>query len=108
MYLLDEMEEHDDMTHDDANQAGNAQKCHEAERRSGDKKSKQCAHDSVGHSRKDQERLDGVIELQHERKKNCSDRNSHDNRKISEAIDLLSILAPDNHLVAWRKRRLEG
>src|SRR5260370_6160992 len=108
MHFLDEIEEHDDMTDDDANQAGNAQKCHETERRSSDKQSKNSAHDSVRHSRKDKERLDGVIELQHECKKNCSDRNSHDNRKISEAFDLLGILAPDNHLLARRKRRLEG
>src|SRR5260370_16984649 len=96
------------MNEDDADQAGNDQECHETERRSGDKQRKQSAHDSVGHSRKDKERLDSVIELQHECQKNCSDRNSHDNRKISEAFDLLGILAPDNHLVAWRKRRLEG
>src|SRR5260370_21544594 len=108
MHFLDEVEEHDDMTHDDANQASNAQKCHETERRSGDEQGKQSAHDSVGHSPKDKERLDCVIELQHECKKNFSDRNSHDNPKISEAFGLLGILAPANHLVARRKRLLES
>ena len=63
MFFLDEVKQHNDVAHDHADQAGNTEKCHEAERGTHDPQSSYCTHDSVGRRGKHQKWFDCAVEL---------------------------------------------
>src|SRR6266404_101527 len=63
VHLLDEVEQHDHMADDDADQTGNPQECHEPEGRTHDRQSDQRSDGSVRCGRKDEQGLDGILEL---------------------------------------------
>ncbi len=65
--LLDEVEEHDDVAHDDADEADDAEERHEAEGLAHDAEGRERADDAVGNGREDEERLHRVPELEHQR-----------------------------------------
>ena len=65
--LLDEVEEHDDVADDDADQADDAEEGHEAERRAHDVEAEQRPDHAERDRREDDQRLDGVAELEDQR-----------------------------------------
>ena len=60
------------------------------------------AGDAVGRSGKDQERLDGVIELEQQRQVNGGDGNQQHDGQVTEADLLLVVLSADGKPVARR------
>ena len=71
VHLLDEVEEHDHVADDDADQAGDAEEGHEAEGCVHDRQRNKRADDTVGSRGKDEEWLDGVVELDEKREDRC-------------------------------------
>ena len=100
MHFFDEIEQHDDMADDDADQARDAQERHEAERRSHDRQAEQRADNSIGSRGEYQQRLYRVAELQQQRRINSHNRNHQNCRQICESRLLLGLLAADLHAIA--------
>jgi hypothetical protein len=63
VHLLDEVEEHDHMADDDADETSYAEKGHKAEGRVHDCQGNQRTDGAIGGCGKDKERLDGIVEL---------------------------------------------
>src|SRR5258707_12723939 len=63
VHLLDEIEEHDHVADNNANEAGNPKECHEPEWRAHDRKRDQRPDCSVWCGRKHKQGLDGILEL---------------------------------------------
>ena len=63
MHFLDEIEQHDDVANDHADQAGDAQKSHKSKGRMHNRESDERADHTVGSSGEYQKRFYGVIEL---------------------------------------------
>ena len=80
---------------------------HEAERGVHHPQTEDRAHHAIGSGGEDQQRLDGVIELEEQRKVNAKHGNRQHQRKVAEAILLLVVLAADGDLVAGRHSLLE-
>src|SRR5258708_15945997 len=99
MFLFNEVEEHDDMTHDQSDQADDSQKGHKPEWCSHDPECGQSAHNSVRHCREDDKRLDCVFELIHETEKYRANGNQQDDDQILESLDLLLLRSAHLHLV---------
>src|SRR6266404_2936190 len=103
VHLLDEIEQHDDVTDDDPDEACYSKKCHEPERRTHDRQSNQRSHRSVRRGRKHKQGLDGILELHQQSKVDADERDEENDGKIRESIDLLRSLARDLHLISRRK-----
>src|SRR6266404_6297251 len=95
VHLLNEVEQHDDMAYDDSNQAGHSKKCHESKGRSHDCQSDQCTNRPIGSGRKDQQRLDGIVELNKERQVDPDQRNQKNDGEIRESVNLLRLFPAD-------------
>src|SRR4030095_10115412 len=105
--FLDEVEQHDDMADDDANQARHTEEGHETEWRPHYVERRERPHDTVGDGGKHHRRLDRVLELEDQRHINHGDGDEHHDGQVAEALDLLLTLAADLHLVAGRQPLLE-
>src|SRR3974390_367417 len=103
MHLLNEIEKHDDVADDNANQVGGAEKSHEAEGRAHHVEGDESANDAVRSGSENEKRLDGVTKLDHESKKNQEDRDGHDYGEIAEALFSFGLLATDDDAVAGGK-----
>ena len=106
--LLDEIEEHDHVAHDHADQARDPEEAHEPEGLAHDPEPRQRPHDAVGHGGEDEDRLDQVVELDHERDEDQRDGDGHDDAELREPRLLLGLGAGDGHLVARRQIPGEG
>ena len=102
--LLDEVEQHDDVADDDADEADDPEEGHEAEGLVHDRQHRQRAAHAVGHGREHDERLDRVVELEDQREVDQAMEMEHDERHLREALVLLLVLAADLDAVAGGKR----
>src|SRR6266849_5793961 len=108
MLLFNEVEEHDDVTDDQPDEADDSQKSHKPEGRAHDPERGKSAHNSVRHCREDDKRLDSVFELIHETEKYRANGNQQDDDQILESLDLLLLRSADLHLVTRRQLVGEG
>jgi hypothetical protein len=69
MLLFNEVEEHNDVTDDQTDQANDSQESHKPKRRAHDPERCKSPHNSVRYRCEDDERLDSVFELKHETEK---------------------------------------
>src|SRR6266849_2709877 len=99
MLLFNEVEEHDDVTHDQSDQADDSQKSHKPEGRAHDPERRKSSDNPVRHCREDDKRLDSVFELIHETEKYRGNGNQQDDDQILEALDLLLFRSANLHLV---------
>ena len=93
--LLDEVEQHDHVAHDHAHQARDAEEAHEPERRAHHPEPGHRAHEAVGNRAEDDERLDGVLELDCEGQEDERHADEQHHRHLTEAAVLLLVLARD-------------
>ena len=103
VFFFDEVEEHDDVAHDHADQTGDAEKGHESE---GSAHDPQCCHGadhSVRRSCKHQQRLHRAVELEDQCQKDAEYRSAHYDRKLAESPVLLVIIAAHADLVTRGK-----
>src|SRR5262249_32459031 len=107
MHFFDEIEQHDDVADNDADQTGDSQKRHESKWRSHQRKTQQSAHDTIWSGCEHQKRLNSVAELQQQCTINSQQRDHEDLRQIRESILLLGLLASDFHTIAGWHRLLE-
>src|SRR6266478_1280204 len=103
VHLLDEIEEHDHVADDDANEAGNPKECHEPEWRAHDRQCDQRSDRSVRCGRKHKQGLDGILELKEQSQLDAYERDEEDDGEIHESIDLLRFLTSDLQLISRRK-----
>jgi hypothetical protein len=82
--LLDEVEQHDDVTDDDPDQARHAQERHEAEGNSHHPQCQQRSHHPEGDRGEHEQRLHGVPELREQRDVDQRDRDQHDYAQLAE------------------------
>src|SRR5207302_9647143 len=108
VFLLYEIEQHDDVTYDQPDQADDSQKGHKPEWCSHDPECGQSAHNSVRHCREDYKRLDSIFELIHQTEKYRANGNQQDDDQIFESLDLLLLRSADLHLVTGRQLIREG
>src|ERR1700732_1728472 len=86
VHFLDEVEQHDDVANDHADQAGDAEKSHEPERRMHDRESDQRPDHAIRSSSEYQKRFDGVIELNEQGQVNPNQRNQQYDFEICKAV----------------------
>ena len=95
VHLLDEIEEHDDVADDHADQAGDSEEGHEAEGRAHDGEREQRADHAIGGRGEDQQRLDGVVELQQQRGVDSEHGDEQHLGEVRETVLLLGLFAAD-------------
>ena len=93
--LFDEIEQHDDMAHNDADEAGDAEDREKPHRHPHDPDAREGADRSEGDGREDNERLDRVLELEDERQIDRDDRGEQDDQRLLLAPQLLLQLPDD-------------
>ncbi len=95
--LFDEVEQHDDVADDDSDERDNSKKSHEPERRAHQPQRGKRARHAVRDGGEDQQRLHGVLELNHERYIDQQNRDRQNRGEFREATDLLLVLTCDLH-----------
>ncbi len=83
------------------------EKRHEAERGLHHPQAEDRAHHAVRRGGEDQQRLDGIVELEQQRQVNAEHGDRQDQRQIAEAVLLLVVLAADGRScspAAWSSR----
>src|SRR6266404_8394336 len=96
------------MADDDSDEAGYSKKGHETKRSPHDRQGDQCTDRSIGSGREDQQWLDGIVELNKQRKVDADQRNQKHDREIRESLDLFCLFSPNLQLIARRKTFLES
>src|SRR5262245_39384017 len=107
MFLFNEVEEHDDVTDNHTYETHDPTKCHEPERRSHDPQCRQRAHHAKRHSRNNDERFDGVLELEYERQEDRRHRDQQRDGQVDKALHLFFFFAPNLHAITGRKSLLQ-
>ena len=101
--LLDEVEQHDDVAHDDADEARHAEERHEAERRAHDPEPEQRADDAERTAANTSSGLTAFLNWITSARKISADRDRHHDEQLAEAFLLLLVLAAELEPVAGRQ-----
>src|SRR5262249_34570627 len=107
MHFLDEIEEHDDVADDHADQAGDAQKSHKAKRRMHNREGDERADHTIGSSGEYQKRFDCIVELNEQRQVNPNQRNHQNDFQVTESVYLFCPFATNPELITRRETFLE-
>src|SRR5271166_2367009 len=107
MGFFDEVEKHDDVTDDHANQTRNSQEPHKSEGLTHDHQAGQGSCHSVWDCSEHEKRLDGTPELQYQSDIDEQYGNRHDNTEFLESLLLFVVFAPDLEEIAGRQVLLE-
>src|SRR5246127_1379641 len=105
--FLDEIKKDDGVADDDADQAGDAEKCHEPERFSHHPKRSECTDHAIWRCGQHQQWLNAILELKHQRKKDGKRGNCHDDGQVLESTFRLVVLTTDLHPVTGWNRLLK-